>query len=115
LRVFIGENDRYQGRPLHEVIVARALQEKMAGATVLPGPEGFGRSRTIRSELDVEAGPSTPMVVEIVDREDKVNRFLPVLDELVESALITLERVRAIHYRRDRPRLTAAARPPGVV
>ena len=73
---------------------------KMAGATVLPSPEGFGRSRWVRSELIVDAGPRLPMVVEIVDSEENVDRFLPMLHEMVESGLVTLEKVRAIHYRR---------------
>ena len=100
LRVFVGEEDRYHGRVLYEAIVAKALERKMAGATVLPGPEGFGRSSHVRSELNVDAGPRRPMVVEIVDSEDRIDRFLPVLHEMVESGLVTLEKVRAIRYRR---------------
>lgn len=100
LRVFVGEEDRYGGHPLFQAIVAKALEMKMAGATVLPSPKGFGRSRYIRSELNVDAGPRLPMVVEIIDSEENVNRFLPVLHEMVESGLVTLEKVHAIHYRR---------------
>jgi uncharacterized protein len=112
LRVFVGEDDRYYGRALYQAIVAKALEEKMAGATVLPGPEGFGRSRYVRSELSVDAGPRLPMVVEIVDSAEQIDRFLPVLGEMVESGLVTLERVRAIHYRRrDASRETGASSP----
>jgi PII-like signaling protein len=104
LRVFTGENDRFLGRPLYEVIVAKALEQKMAGATVLPGPEGFGHTRSIRSEINIDAGPRSPMVVEIVDTKEKIDQFLPVLDEMVETGLVTLETVWAIYHQRDRTR-----------
>jgi uncharacterized protein len=99
LRVFIGEEDRCRGEPLYRAIVAKAHEQGLAGATVLPGPEGFGRSRTIRTQLNIDAGSRLPMVVEIVDGEERINGFLPVLNEMVESGLVTLERVRAIQYR----------------
>jgi len=98
LRVFVGEDDRHGGLPLCEAIVKRALAMKMAGATVLPGPEGFGQSRHIRSELSIDAGPRQPMVVEIVDTEEQIERFLPIIDGMVASGLVTLEKVRAIRY-----------------
>ena len=100
LRVFVGEEDRYDGRSLYQAIVATALERRMAGATVLPGPDGFGVSRSVRTELNVDAGPRCPMVVEIVDTEEEINRFLPVINEMIESGLVTMERVRAIRYRR---------------
>jgi uncharacterized protein len=100
LRVFVGEEDRYQGRSLYQAIVATALERRMAGATVLPGPDGYGISRSVRTELNVDAGPRSPVVVEIVDSEDQIDRFLPVLNDMVESGLVTLEKVRAIRYRR---------------
>jgi len=100
LRVFVGEEDRYEGQPLYQAIVMSALQWRMAGATVLPGPDGFGTSRSIRTELNVDAGPRGPMIVEIVDTEEQINRFLPVLNSMIGSGLVTLERVRAIRYRR---------------
>ncbi len=96
LRVFVGEGDRHGRRPLHEAIVERALEMKMAGATVLPGAEGFGSPRHIRSELSIDAGPRRPMVVEIVDTEEQIERFLAVIDGMVESGLVTVEKVRAI-------------------
>lgn len=104
LRVFVGENDRFHGRPLYEAIVAKALERKMAGATVLPGPEGFGHSRNVRSEINVDAGSRSPIVIEIVDAKERIDDFLPVLDEMVETGLVTLELVRAIYYQRDRSR-----------
>jgi len=98
LRVFVGTDDCHGERALYEAIVERARQMGMAGATVLPGPEGFGRSRHIRSELSVDAGPRQPMVIEIVDSEEQIDRFLPVLDGMMDSGLVTLENVRAIRY-----------------
>jgi PII-like signaling protein len=100
LRVFVGEEDRYEGRSLYQAIVATALERRMAGATVLPGPDGFGVSRSVRTELNVDAGPRSPMVVEIVDTEAQINDFLPVINEVIESGLVTMEKVRAIRYRR---------------
>jgi uncharacterized protein len=86
----------------------------MAGATVLPGPEGFGRSRYVRSELNVDAGLRLPVVVEIIDSEEQINRFLPIVHEMVESGLVTLEKVRAIRYRRHDVSREAGARSPAV-
>lgn len=100
LRVFIGEDDRHHGRPLCQAIVERARDAGLAGATVLPGPEGFGRSRYFRSELDIDAGSRLPMIVEIVDSEERIDGFLPAVDEMVESGLVTLEKVRTIRYGR---------------
>src|SRR5229473_1406160 len=105
LRVFVGTDDRHGERALYEAIVRRAREMGMAGATVLPGPEGFGRSRHIRSELSVDAGPRQPMVVEIDDTDEQIDRFLPILDGMMESGLVTLEKVRAIHYRAGHDRL----------
>jgi PII-like signaling protein len=98
LRVFVGADDRHGERALYETIVDRAREMKLAGATVLPGPEGYGQSRHIRSELSIDAGPRQPMVVEIVDSAAQIDRFLPVLDTVMESGLVTIEKVRAIHY-----------------
>ncbi len=101
LRVFVAESDRFHGRPLYEAIVAKALELKMAGATVFPGPEGFGHSRSIRSEINVDTGSRSPMVIEIVDAKERIDGFLPVLDEMVATGLVTLELVQAIYYQRD--------------
>jgi len=98
LRVIVGADDRQGEKALYETIVERAREMKLAGATVLPGPEGYGHSRHIRSELSVDAGPRQPMVVEIVDSAAQIERFLPVLDTMVESGLVTMEKVRAIRY-----------------
>ncbi len=98
LRIFIGEEDTHEGRPLHEAIVEFARQQKLAGATALRGPGGFGRSRYFRTEFNVDAGLEVPMVVEIVDHAEKIDAFLPLLEHMVESGLITLEGVRALRY-----------------
>ncbi|MDB5405823.1 MAG: uncharacterized protein JWL84_735 [Rhodospirillales bacterium] len=100
LRVFVGQDDRYENQPLCEAIVDRALAMKMAGATVLPGPEGFGHSRAIRSQLCIDLGPRLPLVIEIVDTQAQIERFLPAVDAMMESGLVTIEKVRAIHFRR---------------
>jgi uncharacterized protein len=98
LRIFVGEEDTFEGRPLYEAIVEMARQRKLAGATALRGPGGFGRSRYVRTEFNVDAGSKVPMVVEIVDDTEKIDAFLPLLEGMVESGLITLEAVRALRY-----------------
>jgi uncharacterized protein len=98
LRIFVCEEDRHGHRPVYEAIVERALNMRMAGATVLPGLGGFGRSRRVRSELTVDAGPHLPMVVEIVDAEPRIDQFLAVLGGMIESGLVTLEKVTAFRY-----------------
>jgi hypothetical protein len=102
LRIFVGEEDTFEGRPLYEALVALAIKHKMAGATALRGPSGFGRSRYLRTELNVDAGSKVPMVVEIVDDAAKIDGFLPLLEPMVESGLMTLEGVRVVRYSRDR-------------
>ncbi len=95
LRVFVGEEDRHEGRPLYQVIVEQALALQLAGATVLHAPLGFGPSRRVRSELYTEGEDRRPIVVEIVDSQAKIDAFLPVLKSFVDSGLVTLEGVRA--------------------
>jgi uncharacterized protein len=112
LRVFLQEEDRYGRHALYKAIVARALEEKMAGATVLPGPLGFGRLRRVRSELNVDAGLGLPMVIELVDSAEQIDRFLPILNEMVDSGVVTLEKVRAIRYRRQDASRETSASPP---
>ena len=91
LRIFIGEDDKADGRPLYEAIVLKARDAHLAGATVLRGPLGFGRSSVLH----------TAKVVEIVDTEAKINAFLPILTALTKSCLITLEKVTVIRYGED--------------
>jgi uncharacterized protein len=101
LRIFIGESDRYRHQPLYEAIVIRARQMHMAGATVLRGPMGFGASSRIHTAKIIQLSMDLPLVVEIVDTEEKINGFLPVLDEMMRGGLVTLEKARVIRYRAD--------------
>jgi PII-like signaling protein len=100
LRIFIGESDRWQGKPLYQVLVRRAREQGLAGATVLRGMEGFGANSRVHSANILRLSQDLPLVVEIVDEEENVRAFLPQLDGLVEEGLITLERVEVILYRR---------------
>jgi PII-like signaling protein len=99
LRIFIGESDRWQSKPLYEAIVLKARERHLAGATVLRGPMGFGKSSRLHTSKILRLSYDLPLVIEIVDAEDKINSFLPVLDEMMKGGLVTLEKVRVIHYR----------------
>ena len=99
LRIFIGEDDRWDGRPLYEAIVLRAREEGLAGATVLRGVMGFGAHSRLHTAKVLRLSEDLPIVVEIVDKPDRIARFLPGLDEMVDEGMITLERVRIIAYR----------------
>ena len=98
LRIFIGENDRSEGRPLYEAIVLKAREMHLAGATVLRGPMGFGASSRLHTTKILRLSEDLPLVIEIVDSEDKINGFLPMLDAMMSSGLITLEKVQVLHY-----------------
>jgi PII-like signaling protein len=99
LRVFIGESDRWNHKPLYEAIVLKAREMQMAGATVLRGPMGFGKSSRLHTSKILRLSMDLPLVIEIVDTEEKLNSFLPVLDEMMTRGLVTLEKVRVIDYR----------------
>lgn len=99
LRIFIGESDRWRGKPLAEAIVLRAREEGLAGATVLRGLEGYGARSRVHKASILRLSEDLPLVVEIVDRRDAIDRFLPILDEMVGEGLITIEKVRVIAYR----------------
>lgn len=98
LRIFIGESDRYDGRPLHEAIVLKAREQHLAGATVLRGTMGFGKSSRLHTSKILRLSYDLPVVIEITDSEETINAFLPVLDGMISGGLITLEKVRAIRY-----------------
>jgi len=102
LRIFIGENDRWHGKPLYEAIVARAREEGLAGATVLRGLMGFGAKSRIHTAKVLRLSEDLPIVVEIVDRADRIAKFVPLLDDMVADGLVTLERVQVITYRAGR-------------
>ena len=98
LRIFIGEEDVYQGKPLYEAIVMSAREHHLAGATVLRGPMGFGKSSRLHTSKILRLSEDLPLVIEIVDGEDNINAFLPVLDGMMSSGLITLEKVQVLQY-----------------
>ena len=98
LRLFVGEKDRFEHRPLHEAIVLRAREHGLAGATVLRGLLGFGASSMLHTAKILRLSDDLPIVVEIVDAEHQIESFLPVLDEMMPSGLVTLEKVRVIRY-----------------
>ncbi len=99
LRIFIGESDRWNHQPLYEAIVMRARELHLAGATVLRGPMGFGKSSRLHTAKILRLSMDLPLVIEIVDSEEKLNGFLPVLDQMLKGGLVTLEKVRVIDYR----------------
>jgi len=99
LRVFIGERDKWQGLPLYEAIVNMARKEKLAGATVLKGCMGFGCKSHMHSSKLERLSEDLPMIIEIVDGEEKIIAFLPHLDVMVSEGLITLEKVNVVMYR----------------
>ena len=98
LRIFIGESDRYAHHPLYEAIVLKAREMQMAGATVLRGPMGFGKSSHVHTAKILRLSMDLPIVIEIVDSEEKVNAFMPVLDGLMGGGLVTLEKAKVIRY-----------------
>jgi PII-like signaling protein len=98
LRIFLGESDRHDGRPLYESIVLEARKAGLAGATVLRGPMGFGASSRLHTAKILRLSEDLPIVIEIVDAEPRIQAFLPKLEAMAGSALITLERVRVIRY-----------------
>ncbi len=103
LRVFIGESDKWHGKPLYEAIVLKARELHMAGATVLRGPMGFGAHSRLHTAKILRLSEDLPMVIEIVDAKEKLDELLPHIDQMVREGLVTLERVRVIKYRADAP------------
>jgi len=99
LRIFVGESDTWHGRPLYEAIVARVRKEGLAGATVLRGIEGFGAHSRIHSSRILRLSEDLPIVIELVDSAENIERVLPLLDEMVTEGMVTLERVDVIAYR----------------
>ena len=102
LRIFIGESDRRDGRPLYELIVEEARRRGLAGATVLRGVMGFGANSRIHTTKILRLSEDLPVVIEIVDEADKINALLPDLDGMIAEGLVTLERVRVVLYRNGR-------------
>ncbi len=98
LRVFLGEQDKYGRQPLYEAIVLKAREMHLGGATVLRGPLGFGHSSRLHTAKILRLSEDLPFVIEIVDSEAKINEFLPVLDSMMSSGLVTLEKVQVLQY-----------------
>jgi PII-like signaling protein len=103
LRIFFGEDDKCGQLPLHEAIVTKAREMHLAGATVLRGHIGFGHSSRIHTTKILRLSQDLPVVVEIVDAQEKIDEFLPVLDAMMQSGLVTIEKVRVLQYGTDRP------------
>jgi PII-like signaling protein len=99
LRIFVGESDRWHGKPLYEAIVERARKEGLAGATVVRGLEGFGAHSRLHTTRILRLSEDLPVVIELVDTSEKIDAFLPGLDEMVSEGMVTLEKVRVIAYR----------------
>ncbi|MDP2412059.1 MAG: DUF190 domain-containing protein [Pseudolabrys sp.] len=101
LRLYIGESDQHDGRPLHEAIVLRARELGLAGATVLRGPMGFGRSSRLHTTKILTLSEDLPLIIELVDTRDKIDSFIATAEPMLGSCLVTLERVEVVRYGRD--------------
>jgi PII-like signaling protein len=98
LRIFISEDAKFRRRPLYEAIVRTAREAHLAGATVLRGPMGFGHSTRVHTAKIVDVRENLPLVIEIVDAEDKIKAFLPALDSMMPGGLVTLEKVQVLQH-----------------
>jgi uncharacterized protein len=98
LRVFVGENDKFGRKPLYEEIVLKAREMHLGGATVLRGPMGFGHSSRLHTAKILRLSFDLPIVIEIVDTDEKIKTFLPILDTMMQSGLVTLEKVQVLQY-----------------
>jgi PII-like signaling protein len=104
LRIFIEETRKWHGQPLYEAIVLKARDMHLGGATVLRGPMGFGRSHRLHIAKIFNLTLDLPLVIEIVESEAKINEFLPVIDGMISSGLVTMEKVKVLHYRGQHPK-----------
>ncbi len=104
LQIFIGESDRWHHQALYEAIVMKARERHLAGATVLRGPMGFGAASRIHTAKILRLSMELPIVIEIVDSEENVNAFLPDLEQMIGGGLVTLEKIKVIHYRHEKPK-----------
>ena len=98
LRIFVSEDDRFEHRPLYEAIVLKARELHLAGATVLRGSVGFGHASRLHTTKILRLAQDLPLVIEIVDTQERIDMFLPVLDTMMPSGLITLEKVQVLQY-----------------
>lgn len=102
VRIFIGESDRWHGVPLYEAIVRKVREMGLAGATVIRGVEGFGANSRIHTAKILRLSEDLPVLIEIVDKEERIASVLPVLDEMIGEGLITMERVEIIKYTHEK-------------
>jgi PII-like signaling protein len=103
LRIFIGESDRWHHQPLYEAIVLKAREMGLAGATVLRGPMGFGAKSHLHTAKILRLSMDLPIIIEIVDSEENIDKMIPLLDEMVQDGMVTLEDVRVLKYRANLP------------
>jgi len=103
IRIFIGESDRWDGKPLYEAIVLKARELHMAGATVLRGPMGFGAKSHLHTTKILRLSEDLPIVIELVDSKENIDHFLPVIDQMMDDGMVTLEKVRILRYRDKHP------------
>ena len=101
LRIFIGESDKWEGKPLYEALVLKAREMGLAGATMLRGLMGYGAASRVHTAKILRLSEDLPIIVEIVDNQEKIASFLPVIDEMIQEGLVTLERVQVILYRHN--------------
>lgn len=101
LRIFLGERDRWHGKPLYEAIVLKAREMHLAGATVLRGNMGFGAKSRMHTAKVLSLSEDLPLVIEIVDAKEKIDAFLPHLEPMLQGCLVTLERVQVLRYQAD--------------
>ncbi len=101
MRVFIGESDRYQSKPLYKVLLELFRQEGFAGATVLRGVAGFGPTSVLHTDGLLRLSQDLPLVIEVVDSEEKIEQVIPRLDKMLQGGMVTLEKARVIFYRND--------------
>mgnify|MGYP000985866030 FL=1 len=103
LRIFVGESDKWRGQPLYEAIILEARHRGMAGGTVTRGLMGFGAHSRLHTAKILRLSEDLPIVIEIVDRPDRIEAFLPLLDTMIDEGLVTLEPIRVIAYRHGKP------------
>jgi uncharacterized protein len=103
VRIFIGESDTWHGKPLYQAIVRRIREEGIAGATVLRGIEGFGASSRLHTSRVLRLSEDLPLVIEIVDSDERIEALLPILDEMVVEGMVTIEKVQILAYRAAKP------------
>jgi PII-like signaling protein len=101
LRVIVGESEKFEGRPVYEALVIKARELNMAGATVTRGIMGYGKTSRIHTAKILEMSEDLPMIIEVVDTEDKLMNFIPVLEKMIRGGIITMEKAKVIHYKHE--------------